>query len=37
METTARRLLLLSLLSALLGLALIYSATRYDPDLHNTV
>ena len=37
METTARRLLLLSLLSALLGLALIYSATRYDPELHGCV
>ena len=28
-------LLLLCVLASLMGLALIYSATRYDPDLHN--
>ena len=34
MEKTARILLALSLTAALLGLPLIYSATRYDPALH---
>ena len=37
MEKTARFLLFLSLAAALFGLALIYSATRYDATLHGTV
>ena len=37
MEKTARFLLMISLVSALSGLALIYSATRYDPSLHGMV
>lgn len=37
MEKTADRLLLLCLTASLFGLALIYSATRYDPDLHSAV
>ena len=37
MERTARFLLAVSVISALCGLALIYSATRYDPDLHSAV
>ena len=37
MERTANRLLILSLLASLLGLAAIFSATRYDPALHSCV
>ena len=37
MEKTARVLLLLCLISSLFGLALIFSATRYDPELRNAV
>ena len=37
MERTAKRLLILSLLASLLGLAAIFSATRYDPELHSCV
>lgn len=37
LEGTARKLVLLSLIAALFGLALIFSATRYDPKLHNAV
>ena len=37
MERTAKRLLLFSLLASLLGLAAIFSATRYAPELHSCV
>jgi len=37
LERTARHLLLVCVTASLLGLALIFSATRYDPDLHNLV
>lgn len=37
MEKTSRVLLILALISALFGLTLIYSATRYDPKLRTAV